>query len=111
MSSVGENIKKLRLSRGLGQQDIADIVGAKTYTTVSKWESGDNFPKGKDIILLCKHFNVSADSLLGLEELNIPSPASEYPLYPVYAAAGLAETVEGICKDDIDTIIIPDTLM
>ena len=111
MSTVGENIKKLRISRGLGQQDVAEIVGAKTYTTVSKWESGDNFPRGRDIILLCKYFNVSADGLLGLTDLEISNPASEYPLLPVYAAAGIPETVDGLQEDGIESIVVPDALM
>ncbi|MDT2238403.1 helix-turn-helix transcriptional regulator [Paenibacillus larvae] len=49
MSTTGEIIKLLREQRGLTQQQLANILGLKTYTTITKWESGDNFPKGKDI--------------------------------------------------------------
>lgn len=43
-----------------------------------KWESDDNFPKGKDIKLLAKLFNVSSDYLLGLKSERQDSISSIY---------------------------------
>lgn len=43
-----------------------------------KWESDDNFPKGKDIKLLAKLFNVSFDYLLGLKSERQDSVSSIY---------------------------------
>lgn len=59
-------IKRLRESKNLTQKDLSGMLGMKTYTTITKWEAGDNFPKGKDIKRLADIFEVSSDYLLGL---------------------------------------------
>lgn len=66
MTTIGKRIKSLRESKNLTQTELSEILGMKTYTTVSKWESDDNFPKGKDLKTLSQLFNVSSDYLLGL---------------------------------------------
>lgn len=68
MSEIGDRIKQLRENKNLTQTELAEILGMKTYTTVSKWESNDNFPKGKDLKRLAELFNVTSDFLLGLDE-------------------------------------------
>lgn len=109
MNIIGNNIRSLRNSRGMTQQKLADIVGAKTYTTITKWEKGDNVPQGKDLIVLSNHFNVSVDSILGLSEQPLNVEVSEYKFYPDSISAGLPLTAEGIT--DYDTIAIPDEFM
>ena len=37
---LGDNIKYLRLQKGLSQECIAEHLGYKSYTTIQKWESG-----------------------------------------------------------------------
>ena len=66
MTTIGKRIKSLRESKNLTQTELSEILGMKTYTTVSKWESDDNFPKGKDLKTLSQLFDVSSDYLLGL---------------------------------------------
>lgn len=61
-------IKKLRESKNITQKELAEMLGMKTYTTITKWESGENFPKGKDIKRLAEIFSVRSDFLLGLED-------------------------------------------
>lgn len=50
------------------QTELSEILGMKTYTTVSKWEKNENFPKGKDLKKLAEIFNVTSDYLLGLTD-------------------------------------------
>lgn len=66
-SAVGERVRSIRKIRGESQQDIADALGVKRET-VKFWESGDRHIKEIDIIKLAKHFCVSADDLLGLND-------------------------------------------
>lgn len=109
---TGAIIKRLRESRGLTQQQLADVVGAKTYTTITKWESGENFPKGKDIIILADFFKVSSDLILGLDgSIKNISTESKYDYYPVSVAAGLPSQVEGISNEEVEKIAIPDSIM
>ncbi|MEV2558532.1 XRE family transcriptional regulator [Paenibacillus larvae] len=112
MSTTGEIIKLLREQRGLTQQQLANILGLKTYTTITKWESGDNFPKGKDIKRLSEFFKVSSDYILGLEKSNsCMLKTSDYPFYPISISAGQPIEVNTITEDNVETITLPDDMM
>ena len=50
------------------QTELSEMLGMKTYTTVSKWEKNENFPKGKDLKKLAEIFDVTSDYLLGLTD-------------------------------------------
>lgn len=110
MNDIGNIIRQLRLSRGMTQQKLADIVGAKNYTKITKWESGDNLPQGKDLIKLSKLFNVSVDYLLGIEsDIQKKELKSNYNYYPTSISAGTPFNVDGITN--ADEISIPDVVM
>lgn len=49
MSQLGDRVRELRESQNMTQTELAEMLGMKTYTTVSKWEKNENFPKGKDL--------------------------------------------------------------
>src|SRR5699024_8734751 len=100
MNIIGENIKKLRSSRGMTQQQLADVVGAKTYTTITKWEKGDNVPQGKDLIVLSNYFNVSVDSILGLRNEIKVANMNEYKYSHESISAGLTLLVDGVTNYD-----------
>ena len=71
MKQLGDRIRKLRESRNMTQTELSEILGMKTYTTVSKWEKNENFPKGKDLKKLAEIFNVTSDYLLGLSDTKL----------------------------------------
>ena len=81
MEQLGGRIRKLRESRNMTQTELSEILGMKTYTTVSKWEKNENFPKGKDLKKLAEIFNVTSDYLLGLSdtELGKITTQNEHP--------------------------------
>lgn len=69
MTTVKLKIAELRKNKGVGQQDLADVLGV-SFQSVSKWETGVTMP---DITLLpsiAEYFNVSVDELLGLKPLS-----------------------------------------
>ena len=69
MSAItGDRIKELREKRGWTKQKLADLLDMKSYTSITKWEQGNNLPRGGEIIKLCKLFEVSSDYLLGLKD-------------------------------------------
>lgn len=68
MEQLGSRVRKLREGRNMTQTELSEILGMKTYTTVSKWEKNENFPKGKDLKKLAEIFNVTSDYLLGLTD-------------------------------------------
>ena len=71
MEQLGDRIRKLRESRNMTQTELSEILSMKTYTTVSKWEKNENFPKGKDLKKLAEIFNVTSDYLLGLSDTKL----------------------------------------
>ena len=77
MKTIGTRIRGLREKKNMTQTELSDYLGMKTYTTVSKWESDDNFPKGKDLKKLAKLFGVSSDYLLGLSQDTSSSSISD----------------------------------
>lgn len=102
----------LRLSKGLTQQSLANKLGVNSYTTITKWESGDNFPQGKDLIKLSKLFNTSVDDLLGIgNEIKIRIDVSSYKYIPTAISAGIPVEVDSILENDLQEIEIPDNLM
>ena len=63
---TGERLKTLREERGYTKQRLSELMEMKTYTSITAWENGTNFPRGREIIKLAKLYNVSADYILGL---------------------------------------------
>lgn len=62
---LSENIKRLRLEKGLTQENLSEFLGV-TSQSVSNWERGESYP---DIIILPEiagFFKVSVDELLGV---------------------------------------------
>lgn len=68
MKQLGDKIRELRERKNMTQTELSEILNMKTYTTVSKWEKNENFPKGKDLKKLAEIFNVTSDYLLGLSD-------------------------------------------
>lgn len=69
MATVKLKIAELRKEKGIGQQELADVLGV-SFQSVSKWETGITMP---DITLLpdiAEYFNISVDELLGLKPLH-----------------------------------------
>lgn len=63
---IGIRIRSFRERRGLEQLELAEKLGYKSQSTISKWESGTNLPTGKKLIALAKVLGVSTNEILGL---------------------------------------------
>lgn len=93
--SIGEIIKDLRLKRGMTQAALAEKVGLKNQSTIAKWEKNENFPNGREVIKLTEIFNVTADYLLGLEDIK-----NYVPVTPATIAIPIIGVIA--CGDPID---------
>ncbi|MDR0859298.1 MAG: helix-turn-helix domain-containing protein [Oscillospiraceae bacterium] len=65
---ISENLKKLRRSHDLTQEELADIVGVSAQS-ISKWERGDNFPDITLLPAIANFFEVTLDELVGMSEI------------------------------------------
>ena len=62
---IGENLKRLRLAKGLTQEQLADEISASVQS-VSRWEVGSSYPDVEMIPAIALFFGVSTDELMGV---------------------------------------------
>ena len=63
----GSRLRALRKAAGMKQYELADMLSL-TPTQVGDMERGNTTTSMARLYLLCKHFHVSADYLLGLTD-------------------------------------------
>lgn len=68
MSKCGERIKEMREAHSWKVRDLAPMVGT-SIASLSRWESGINMPKAKEIKAMAKIFNVNPVWLMGLDDV------------------------------------------
>lgn len=87
-TEISSNISKVRAKYGLTQaqfiEKVKEISGnecdMKSLCTLSAIENGRRVPTLKDMISICKAFNVSLEQLCGLEYISDVVPLSEAPV-------------------------------
>ena len=65
--NFNENLKEARLKSGLSQKDLSENIGV-AKSTYSLYESGKREPNVDTIKKIASALNVSADTLLGIDE-------------------------------------------
>lgn len=73
MKTIGQRIKELREKHGMTMQDLAEKI-ATNRGNISSYEKDKYEPSAQTIVLLCRHFGVSADWLLTGEEAHCRIP-------------------------------------
>lgn len=72
-----ENIKKLRLEKGLTQEELAEMFGVSAQA-VSRWENGSCYPDMELLPTISRFFGTSIDNLLGADEGYETQKVGEY---------------------------------
>lgn len=67
---ISENLKRLRQSRNLTQEQLAEMLGV-SFQSVSRWETGLSYPDIETIPEIAAFFEVSTDVLMGVEKSTI----------------------------------------
>lgn len=86
VSKFGERLLKLREERNETQQQLADAIGI-TRQSLSRYETNDRTPNIDLVYNIAKHYNVSADYLLGLSEIQ----SSDKKIETACEVTGLSE--------------------
>lgn len=87
-----EKIKNLRQNAGLTQQELSVHIGI-TASAIGYLENGQRDPTGSTLIAYAKFFNVSIDSLVGLE------PDIEDSIFSVVPASQLSDEEKELLKN------------
>lgn len=69
-------IRQIRLDKGMTQREMAALLETSQQAYL-KYEKGVNEMPVHRIIKLCRHFNLSADYLLGLTDVPRPLEPEE----------------------------------
>ncbi len=69
---IGENIRYLRTTNNISQEELAAALGYKSYTTITKWESGVSEPTLKMANQIAAFFKISVNDLC-YKKLSAPS--------------------------------------
>ena len=59
----GDNLKQIRKSKGISQEELAEKLGVSRQS-VSKWETGENYPSMYNIMCLCDIFKCRINNLV-----------------------------------------------
>lgn len=70
---LAENIKCLRESLHMTQEELADLIGDITQSAIGNWEAGRREPELKIVVKIAKVFEVSLDDLI-LQDLKPKTP-------------------------------------
>jgi transcriptional regulator with XRE-family HTH domain len=68
-SKLGKNIQKIRKSRKITQDKMAEIIGIET-TNFSKIETGKNYPTAENLQKIADALNVDVQELFAFEDIS-----------------------------------------
>lgn len=76
----GKNIRYLRHKNNISQEELSEMLGYKSFTTIQKWESEVTEPTLSTLISLSRIFKISIDILVNMDLQSI----SNKRLFPDY---------------------------
>lgn len=62
----GARLREVRRAKGETQQELAELLSV-TKTQVSDMENGKTATTMEKLVLICEHYGVSSDWLMGIE--------------------------------------------
>ncbi len=60
------NLKIARIKKGLSQSELAEKIGVQSFS-ISRYETGSQYPSIETLLKMSEVLNVSVDHLLGKE--------------------------------------------
>ena len=78
--TIGTNIKRLRVNKGITQEQLGEALGVSGQA-VSKWENESALPDILFLPKLAEYFGISIDELMGYK-LNALTYKEQFALMP-----------------------------
>ena len=83
------NLRYLRRVNKMSQDELAERLGYKSFTTVQKWEDGTSFPRVTSLNKMAELFDVDVNHLLNkdlrTEQVAVPILGEVKAGYDLYA--------------------------
>ena len=107
----GENLKRMRISRGMSQDDLASVLEV-SQKTISSWETNRTEPNMGIVQQIADYFNVTTDEMIygpDTTYVKLPSPESVRAI-PVY---GDISCGTGLFVEDniVDYVTVPTSML
>ena len=93
----GDNLKQIRKSRNISQEDLAERLGVSRQS-VSKWETGENYPSMFNIMCLCDIFKCKINNLVHESMSDINSLDEEIKMSVVKFKENEQKKMKGFTK-------------
>lgn len=93
----GDNLRKLRKSKKLSQEDLAEKMQVSRQS-VSKWETSDAYPEMNNILQLCKIFHCHINDLVNESIIDIDSLDEEIKMNVVKFKKEQQSKMKGLSK-------------
>lgn len=75
-----QNLRNLRRMRHISQNELAENLGYKSFTTVQKWEDGTSMPKMSILQKLADYFHVTMEHLINVDIMKEKVELSSVPV-------------------------------
>ena len=99
MKSIGLRLKEARLAKNLKQEELAELIGAKSPSAVSTWEVGKAKPDCVTLLRICEILHISPNQLLGFN-VNVDTPSlNEWAILHKY------RDIDEIGKDAVTAVL------
>lgn len=93
----GENLKLIRKSKKISQEELAEKIGVARQS-VSKWETGENYPSMQNIMCLCTIFKCKINELVHEDFIDINFLDEEIKMSVVKFKKDEQKKMKGISK-------------
>ena len=108
MSIVGDNIKRLRLERGMTQEELARLAGFKSRSSINKIELGERDLNQSRLAALARALSVSPGSLLDTpREVTVRADTERIVNNPYYVDPDVAALADEL-KSNPDMQVLLD---
>lgn len=98
--SFANNIRFLRKQRNISQEELVEMVGYKSFTTIQKWETGDSEPNMGVLRQLADIFHLSISELVETDLENKSSERRPLPSNIILPSAHKLPIMGTICAGD-----------
>lgn len=64
MDATGENIKRIRKSKGLSVRELQDVFGFNNPNAIYKWQSGKSVPTIDNLVVLASVLGTTINDII-----------------------------------------------
>lgn len=97
LMKFGENLKLIRKSKKISQEELGELLGVSRQS-VSKWETGENYPSMNNIMCLCDIFKCKINELVHEDFIDINFLDDEIKMSVVKFKENEQKKMKGLSK-------------